>query len=169
MFLSRYGRFLRCEAVDGLVDGLSDEPRRLPVEPHTLLYTGAWRRGPELSHSATSERADEDLRVSVELKRDASRGGLTGRRRNTQALRVGHMAHQQSCRSFVRVGPASRVLAFPCLPGGGRELDWTILNFATDRQRIRFMADILNATKPISPSSGTRAESWCCIGVGVIP
>jgi feruloyl esterase len=140
---------VKCDAIDGLRDGLIEDPRKCDFEPATLLCKNG--DGPNcLTKSETQalQLIYQGPRTSfgVQLYPGLVKGGETpdgtGNGNGWEA-----MINTPGAPSFEFTiqDQFFRYLAFPV---DNPNFDWSTFNFNTDPRRLDFMGDILNATSP---------------------
>jgi feruloyl esterase len=131
----------KCDAVDGLVDGLIDDPRRCSLDPETLLCPHGDAPG-----CLTAQQADTFKKIyagptdskGVQLFPGLPVGGET----DEWTVWLLNTPDWTSF-GFTLQDQFLRYLAFRV---DDPNFDWATFNFDTDPQRMRFMAGLLNAT-----------------------
>jgi hypothetical protein len=132
-----------CDAVDGLIDGLIDDPRRCSFDPETLrclggdapdCLTGRQVRALEEIYSGPTDSFGRRLFPGLPV------GG------ETVEWDIWLISTPDApSLAFALQDQFFRYLAFPV---DDPNFDWATFDFDTDPQRLRFMAGTLNATNP---------------------
>jgi feruloyl esterase len=125
-----------CDAVDGLVDGLIDDPRRCPFDPETLRCRHG--DGPD----CLTPRQVKALKKIYAGPTDSRGFSLFPGLSVGVDLAENNNAPDYTSSLFILQDQFFRYLAFRV---DDPNFDWTTFNFDSDPPPMRFMANILNA------------------------
>lgn len=134
----------RCDAVDGLTDGLIDDPRRCTFDPETLrcpsgdapdCLTGQQVRALKKIYAGPTNSSGAHLFPGLPV------GGETINQWGWDTWLIN--SPDAPSFGFVLQDQFFRYLAFRV---DDENFDWTTFDFDTDPQRLKLMGDILNAT-----------------------
>ncbi len=135
----------KCDAIDGLVDGLISDPRKCNFEPETLLCKNGGGSnclsGPQVNALKLIYQGPRNI-FGIQLYPGLSKGGETPDLSGNGWDSMINTSDSPS-QDYILQDQFFRYLAFPI---DNPNYDWSTFNFNTDPLRLALMGSILNAT-----------------------
>ncbi len=137
----------KCDGVDGLVDGLIDDPRNCTFDPATDLppgsFTPAQVEALEKIYGGVRNSQGELLYPGVLLGTEVTAPGMMGPASGWAMWVISTMGPSLQ----LMIGDEfMKYMAFEVDPGP--DYDWTTFNFDTDPPKMAYIESILNVTDP---------------------